>query len=93
MQHSKQNSISLNFNVRGHRFTGAISIFANLTEASNGKEIKASNWSNLHFDEPPAFSNITDANMVGEMFSCMRESVLLVNFDFKKKYLPNMNIY
>ena len=62
----------------------AVRIFVDPTEASIGKKTEASDWSNLHFEEPPAFSNITDANMVGEMFSCMRESVLLVNFDFKK---------
>ena len=34
-------------------FPLAVCIFADPTEASNGKEIEASDWSNLHFDEPP----------------------------------------
>ena len=35
------------------KLKGALSMFADPTEVSNGKEIEASDWSNLRFTDPP----------------------------------------
>ena len=72
---------------------GAACIFADPTEVSNEKKTEASDWSNLHLDEPCPFSNIVDVNINAEMFNYMTEFAFLVNYGFQKKKKLNMNIY
>ena len=59
-------------------------IFADPSEASNGKKTEPPDWSNLRFDESPPFSNIVDVNVNCEMFNYITNFVFLVNYRFIK---------